>query len=304
VLVELESNGNIQIEKGDNLYMKLGIDQIPEIILDNTDRNRTSPFAFTGNKFEFRAVGGDANVSSPMMALNLIVAEQLTKFHEEVSKLIDGGKEKRLAIIEVLRDYIKTSKHIRFEGDGYSDEWVEEAEKRGLSNVKDTPRALDFYTAEKSVKLFEKHKVLNRVEIDARHEITLENYIMKIQIESRVMGDLALNHIVPTAVDYLNKLIENANGLQNLGIDNEETKKTIQSISKHISNIKRLVNEMTEARKKANKIEDTREMAIAYCDDVKEKFFEEIRYAVDKLELYVDDEDWPLIKYREMLFLK
>ena len=164
VLDKLEESGDVAIEKGDNLYMKLGIDQIPEIILDNTDRNRTSPFAFTGNKFEFRAVGSDANVSDPMMILNLIVAEQLTDFYKKVTKLMDGGKDRRLAIIEVLRDYIKESKNIRFEGDGYSDDWVKEAKKRKLSNVKDTPRALDFTVEKGAIKLYEKHKVMSKVE--------------------------------------------------------------------------------------------------------------------------------------------
>ena len=304
VLDELEQNGNIKIEKGDNLYMKLGIDQIPEIILDNTDRNRTSPFAFTGNKFEFRAVGGDANVSNPMMVLNLIVAEQLSDFHDKVTKMIDGGKDKRIAAIDVLREYIKTSKAVRFEGDGYSDEWVAEAEKRGLSNIKDTPRALDHYITEKSIKILEKHKVLNKVEVEARHEIMLENYVMKIQIESRVMGDLVLNHIIPTAISYQNKLVKNANGLKELGVDASEIVDTIKEISRHVSNARKLVNEMTEERKRINKIEDNKEKAIEYGDNVKGKYFDDIRYAVDKLELIIDDEDWPLIKYRELLFLR
>lgn len=304
VLDELEKNGNVKIEKGDNLYMKLGIDQIPEIILDNTDRNRTSAFAFTGNKFEFRAVGSDANVSNPMTVLNLIVADQLRDFYRKVNKLIDGGQDRRLAAVDVLRDYIKTSKKIRFEGDGYSEEWVKEAKKRGLSNVGDTPHALDFYKDEKVIKVFERHKVLGRIELEARHEIMLENYIMKVQIESRVMGDLAHNHIIPTAIAYQNKLIQNANGLKDLGIDSTEIIKTIEEISKHISNLRKLVHEMIEARKQANKIAGSRERAIAYCDEVKYKFFEPIRYAADKLELFVDDEDWPLVKYRELLFIR
>lgn len=304
ILDELEHNGNITIEKGDNLYMKLGIDQIPEIILDNTDRNRTSPFAFTGNKFEFRAVGGDANVSNPMMVLNLIVAEQLSDFYQKVTKLIDAGKDKRLAAIDVLREYITSSKPVRFEGDGYSEEWVNEAEKRGLSNIKDTPRALDHYVSKKSIEILEKHKVLNKVEVEARHEIMLENYIMKIQIESRVMGDLVLNHIVPTAISYQNKLVQNANGLKELGVDTTEIVGSIQEISKHVSNARKLVTDMTEERKRINKIEDTREKAIEYGDNVKSKYFDDIRYAVDKLELIVDDEDWPLVKYRELLFLR
>lgn len=304
VLNKLEESGDVSIEKGDNLYMKLGIDQIPEIILDNTDRNRTSPFAFTGNKFEFRAVGGDANVSDPMMTLNLIVAQQLTDFHKEVSKLMDGGKEKRMAIIDVLRKYIKESKNIRFEGDGYSDEWVVEAEKRKLSNVKDTPRALDFSVTDEVVKLMEAHKVMTKVEAEARHEIKLENYIMKVQIESRLMADIASNMIIPTAVKYQTMLIENAKGLVELGLDATEIKKTIEEVSKHINTARKLSFEMIEERKRVNKIEDIRERAIEYCDNIKGKYFEPLRYAVDKLELLVDDEDWPLPKYRELLFQK
>jgi glutamine synthetase len=304
VLDNLENTGDIELEKGENLYMKLGIDQIPEIILDNTDRNRTSPFAFTGNKFEFRAVGSDANVSEPMMTLNLIVADQLTDFYNQVTKLIDKGEDKRLAIIQVLRKYIKESKAIRFEGDGYSEEWVKEAKKRGLSNVKNTPLALDFTVSKKSVKLFETHKVLSHVELEARHEIQLENYIKKVQIESRVMGDLTLNHIIPTAINYQNKLIQNATGLEALGIDAKEIKGTIKEVSGHISKARKLVNDMIDERKRINAIEDMRQKAIEYCDNVKEKYFEDLRYAVDKLELLVDDEDWPLVKYRELLFLR
>ena len=304
VLDELERNGNIKIEKGDNLYMKLGIDQIPEIILDNTDRNRTSPFAFTGNKFEFRAVGGDANVSNSMTVLNVIVADQLLDFHGKLVKKIDAGDEKRLAAIEILRDYIKLSKKIRFEGDGYSLDWEKEAKKRGLSNVRDTPRALDFLITEKSKSLFRRHGVLNKIEIQARHEIMLENYIMKVQIEARVIGDLALNHIIPTAIIYQNKLIQNANGLKGLEINAEDIIETIKDLSKHINRIKKLTSEMVEERKKVNKMEDSRTRAIAYCDQVKAKYFDQIRYSVDKLELLVDDEDWPLVKYRELLFLR
>ena len=304
VLDELERNGNIKIEKGDNLYMKLGIDQIPEIILDNTDRNRTSPFAFTGNKFEFRAVGGDANVSNSMTVLNTIVADQLLDFHKKLVKKIDAGDEKRLAAIEILRDYIKASKKIRFEGDGYSYYWEKEAEKRGLSNVRDTPRALDFLITKKSKDLFKRNGVLNEIEIRARHEIMLENYIMKVQIEARVIGDLALNHIIPTAIIYQNKLIQNANGLKGLGINSDDIIEIIEELSKYVSTIKKLTKEMVEERREINKMENSRSRAIAYCDKVKDKYFDQIRYAVDKLELLVDDEDWPLVKYRELLFLR
>lgn len=304
VLDELEKKGNIKLEKGDNMYMKLGIDKIPPIILDNTDRNRTSPFAFTGNKFEFRAVGGSANTAAPMTILNLIVAEQLTQFYNDVQKEMGKGAEKKIAVVNVLRKYIKDSKKVRFEGDGYSDEWVTEAEKRGLTNIKDTPRALDAYLKDVSRKLFKKHKVLNDIELEARNEINWESYIMKIQIESRVMGDLVLNHVIPTAIVYQNKLITNAKGLQELNINNKEILENINKISNYIEVLNRGVHDMVEERKRVNKIADSRERAIAYCDEVKGKYFEKIRYAVDKLELLVDDEDWPLVKYREMLFLR
>jgi glutamine synthetase len=304
VLDELESKGNVKIEKGDNMYMKLGISQIPEIILDATDRNRTSPFAFTGNKFEFRAVGGSDNCATPMTALNLIVAEQLDQFYSAVEAQIEKGEEKRLAIVNVLRQYIKESKDIRFEGDGYSEEWVKEAAKRKLGNVKNAPRALEAYTSKKVLDLFEKHGVMSHKELEARTDIRLEGYIKRVQIESRVMGDLAMNHIVPTAIAYQNKLITNANGLAGLGVDNNAVVQTIREISGHIEIIKNGVRDMVEERKRANKIADVRERAIAYCDDIKERYFETIRDSVDKLELLVDNEDWPLAKYRELLFLR
>ncbi len=304
VLDELDHSGNIKIKKGDNMYMKFGIEKIPEIILDNTDRNRTSPFAFTGNKFEFRAVGGEANVAAPMTVLNLIVAEQLKQFKKDVDARIAKGSEKRLAIISVLKDYVKSSKKIRFEGDNYSEAWIKEAEKRGLSNITNTPRSLKSYLDKKNKDVFVKNGILNERELEARNETMLENYIMKIQIESRVMGDLALNHIVPTSVSYQNKLIENANGLKGIGIDSAAVIKTITEISKHIEGIKVGVNEMIDERRRINKIEDTYDRAIEYCDNVKEKYFERIRYHVDKLELYVDNDDWPLVKYRELLFIR
>jgi len=304
VLDELEKNGNIKIEKGDNMYMKLGIDRIPEIILDNTDRNRTSPFAFTGNKFEFRAVGSSDNSGTAMTALNLIVAEQLTHFNEAVEKEIEKGTEKRLAIVNILRKYIKESKAVRFEGDGYSDAWVKEAKKRGLSNITSSVRAIDAYLSPKTVKMFEKHGVLSHKELEARQEIKLESYIKKVQIEARVMGDLAMNHIIPTAIAYQSKLIANANGLKSLGIDNKAVIKTIQEISGHIETIKTGVRQMIEERKRLNKLTDTHKRAMGYCDDIKDKYFDKIRDAVDDLELLIDDEDWPLVKYRELLFLR
>jgi len=304
VLDELEKNGELKIEKGENMYMKLGISKIPEIILDNTDRNRTSPFAFTGNKFEFRAVGSHANVAGPMSVLNVIVADTLKTFNADVKEEMGKGKEKKIAIVNVLRKYIKETKKIRFEGDGYSEEWADEAKKRGLSNLKSTPYALDVFKTDKTKELFARHKIYNHLELDARHEIMLENYIMKVQIESRVMGDLALNHIIPTAVNYQNKLIENAKGLKELGLDNDAAVETIREISGHLESIKTNINQMTDARRRLNKVADIEEKAKGYSTDVKEAFFDKIRYSVDKLELLVDDEFWPLVKYREMLFLK
>jgi glutamine synthetase len=304
VLDELEEKGNIKIDKGDNMYMKLGIDKIPQIILDNTDRNRTSPFAFTGNKFEFRAVGSDQNVAQPMSILNLIMAEQLNEFHKEVKSQMGKGTDKKIAIVNILRQYIKDSKKVRFEGDGYSAEWEKEAEKRGLANVKNTPRALEAFVTDKAKKLFAKHNVMTPEELEARNEIYLENYIMKIQIESRLMGDIALNQIIPTAVKYQNTLAQNAKNLSSLKLDNSEILKNIELISGYTKDLRSLVHEMIEKRKEFNEIEDTKERAYKYCDEVKEAYFDKIRYAADKLELYVDDELWPLPKYRELLFLR
>ncbi|RLD19963.1 MAG: glutamine synthetase type III, partial [Bacteroidetes bacterium] len=304
VLDEIETNGNIKVGKGDNMYMKLGIDKIPEIILDNTDRNRTSPFAFTGNKFEFRAVGSDENVAAPMTVLNLIMADALNDFSEMVDKELAKGTDKKLAIMGVLRKFIKDSSKVRFEGDGYSEGWVKEAKRRGLPNIKDTPRALDAFLDKDTIALYEKFNVLSKLELEARNEIKLENYIMKVQIESRSMGDLAHNHIIPTAIKYQNKLIENANGLKDLELDNKHVKLTIDNVSKQLKVVMTEVDKMIDERRRVNKIEGLRKKAIAYCDDVKGKYFDNIRNAVDKLELLVDDEDWPLPKYREMLFIK
>lgn len=304
VLDELEKNGNIKIEKGDNMYMKLGISKIPEIILDNTDRNRTSPFAFTGNKFEFRAVGSTANCGLPMTTLNVIVADVLKGMAKDIEKEMSAGKEKKIAIVTVLRKYIKDSKKIRFEGDGYSEEWAKEAEKRGLSNLKSTPEALDVYERKSTKELYERHNVLNAVEVHARHEIQLEEYIKKVQIESRVMGDLALNHIIPTAILYQNKVIQNANGLKGLGLDHSAAVETIKEVSKHMESLKSNVTAMVETRKKLNKEGDIVKRAKLYQSEVKAAYFDKIRYAVDKLELLVDDESWPLVKYRELLFIR
>src|SRR5690606_21573472 len=232
------------------------------------------------------------------------VAEQLDQFHKAVNEQIEKGTEKRLAIVNVLRQYIKESKDIRFEGDGYSAEWVKEAERRGLGNLKAMPYALDAYVKESSLKLFEKHEVMSQKETEARTEIRWEAYIKRVQIEARVMGDLAMNHIVPTAISYQTKLIENANGLAGLGIDNTAVVQTIKQIAGHIDTIKNNVRAMNEERKRVNKIASSHERAIAYCDDIKEKYFDKIRDAVDRLELLVDNGDWPLVKYRELLFLR
>ena len=304
VLDEFEKSAKVEINKGDNMYMKLGLNKIPSILLDNTDRNRTSPFAFTGNKFEFRAVGSSANSANAMTVLNAIVADQLIKFKKDVDNEIKKGTKKEVAIADVLRKAIKDSKKIRFEGNGYSDEWAKEAEKRGLSNVKTTAHALDFYVTKKSTKLFIDNGVYSERELHARYEIMLEEYTKKIQIESRIMGDLALNHIIPTAIAYQNKLITNYKGLKDIGLKAPETVLAlINEITTHIDAINKNVDGMVEARKVANTIEDASKRAVAYCDSVK-AFFDPIRYAVDKLELIVDDEDWPLVKYREMLFLR
>ncbi|WP_299760630.1 glutamine synthetase III [uncultured Pontibacter sp.] len=304
VLDEFERTSKVPMEKGDNMYLKLGIDRIPEVLRDNTDRNRTSPFAFTGNKFEFRAVGSTANSSSPMTVLNTIVADQLLQFRKSVDELIESGMKKELAIIQILREYVAASKAIRFEGNGYSKEWEEEAERRGLSNIKSTPRALDVYEKDEVKEIFTKHGIFTEVELEARHEILLEEYIKKIQIESRIMGDLAMNHVIPTAIAYQNKLITNIRGLKDLGIEDEYTESTIDGIKKmsgHITSIQKNVRDMVNSRKVANKVDDVRERAIMYNEQVL-SYFESIRYSVDKLELMVDDEDWPLVKYRELLF--
>lgn len=305
-ILDALENDQTPIEKGDNLYLKLGIDKIPEILLDNTDRNRTSPFAFTGNKFEFRAVGSSANCAGALTVLNTIVADQLAKFKNEVDAKIEAGLKKEVAIIDVLKRYIKESKAIRFEGNGYSDEWVVEAAKRKLSNIKTTPLALDAYVSKKSVEVLVGNGIFSERELEARTEIKFEEYIKKVQIESRVIGDLALNHILPTAIKYQNKLIENVRGLKEIGLGQESygaTLGAITEISGYIKTILEDVDKMTEERKKANNIEHSREKAIAYCDSVK-PYFDTIRYAVDKLELLVDDEDWPLPKYRELLFVR
>jgi len=310
VLNELETVTKGKLSPQEKTDLKLNVvGKIPEILLDNTDRNRTSPFAFTGNKFEFRAVGSKANCANPMIVLNSIVANQLIAFKSEVDDLIDNKDMKKDdAIFNVLREYIKTSKRILFEGNGYSEEWEKEAKKRGLSNNKTTPEALQVKISDKAVKLFESLGVMNKVESEARYGIEMEEYILHVQIESRVLGDIARNHVVPTAVRYQNILIENVTGLKTIYGDKfkklaKEQLSLIEEISNHIEAINSLVTEMTEARKSCNKYIDLYKKATGYCNKVK-PIFENIRYRCDKLELMIDDELWPLTKYRELLFTK
>ena len=283
-----------------------GIPKIPELQLDNTDRNRTSPFAFTGNKFEFRAVGSSANSASPMTVLNAIVANQLIEFKTEVDKQIKKGTKKDLALLNVVRKYIKESKAIRFEGNGYSKEWEEEALKRGLSNIKTTPKALDVYVSEKSESLFEKLGIFTKREGEARHEILLENYYKKIQIEARVIGEIVNSLIAPAVFDYQNDLITNVKGLKDLGFKAEaysSQANLIERISTHINTILEDAEAMRQERKKANVLEDVRDKAIAYDEHVK-PYFDKIRYHLNKLEQIIDDRKWPLPKLRELLFVR
>jgi len=287
--------------------LKLNIGKIPEILLDNTDRNRTSPFAFTGNRFEFRAVGSDENCGSPMIVLNTAMANQLKQFKKEVDKIIDKGVKKDEAILQVLKQYIIYSKKVRFEGNGYSKEWEEEAEKKGLTNIKSAIDSFKAYISDKNIELFEKNNVLSARELDARYEVRIENYTKKIQIESRVLGDLAINHIIPTAIKYQSNLIDNVKGLKDLFDEQEFNQfagarlQLIKTISKHITSIKAKTNEMVDERKAANKVVDATEKASLYEQKVK-PYLDDIRYCIDKLELIIEDELWPLPKYRELLF--
>ncbi len=289
--------------------MKLDIPQIPELMIDNTDRNRTSPFAFTGNRFEFRAVGSEANCGSAMIALNTAVAEQLTEFKQEVDSRIAKGEEQTSAILSVIRKYIKICKPIHFDGNGYSDEWKAEAARRGLDCETSVPVIFDNYLSESSVEMFEKTGVMTRKELEARNEVKWETYTKKIQIEARVLGDLAMNHIVPVATKYQSELIDNVFKMRQLfAADKAEelcgkNLELIEEISKHTAFIKEHVDSMIEARKVANKITSEREKAIAYHDTVVPAL-DEIRYHIDKLELIVDDQMWTLPKYRELLFIR
>jgi glutamine synthetase len=310
LLDDLEKNVKAgKMTPQDKTELKLNIGKIPQILLDNTDRNRTSPFAFTGNKFEFRAVGSSANCGSSMIVLNTIMANQLIEFKKLVDARIEKGEGKDEAILKELQSLIKQSKKIRFEGNGYGDEWVKEAEKRGLSNLKDTPRALKVWHDKNVIKLFDKMNVLSPRELEARQEIEFENYCLKIQIESRLMGDITQNYFIPAAVEYQNKLIQNVQGLMTVLGDKagKEAAKAqislIERVSVHLNAMKSASDIMLDNRKKANKIDGAEKKALAYCDTVK-VHFDEIRYHADKLELLVDDELWPLPKFREMLFTR
>ena len=308
VLEDIKERVGAKFDEQDEAILKLDLHRsIPELLLDNTDRNRTSPFAFTGNKFEFRAVGSSANCANAMTALNTIMAETLKNFKKEVDTLIEKGEKKEIAIMHVIREYIVSSEKILFEGNNYSEEWEKEAKKRGLPNVKTTPLALDALVTEKAKHLFETNGVLSHVELEARHEIELEKYVKKVQIEARIMGELCTSHILPPAFKYQNTLIQNIIGMKEIGLKEpafSNQKAILEKISEHISEISSQVSKMIDARKKANALDSTRDKAIAYCDDVKGAFFDKIRYHVDKLEVLIDDSEWLLPKYREILFLR
>ena len=304
-----ESATDELITLGGKQGMKLDIPQIPELLIDNTDRNRTSPFAFTGNRFEFRAVGSEANCASAMIALNSAIAEQLTLFKAEVDALIEQGEAKETALIQVIRKYIRLSKPIRFDGNGYSEEWKIEAARRGLDCETSCPLIFDRYLTPESIKMFESTGVMTRKELEARNEVKWETYTKKIQIEARVLGDLVMNHIVPVAIEYQTKLIDNVYKLKGIFPEEEADKLSaeniaiIRKIAEHTSYIKEHVDSMVDARKVANKITDERDKAIAYHDKIA-PMLEQIRYHIDKLELIVDDKMWTLPKYRELLFVR
>jgi glutamine synthetase len=308
VLQDVKERVGTNFDEQDESLLKMDIHKsIPELLMDNTDRNRTSPFAFTGNKFEFRAVGSTANCANPMTVLNTIMAATLKQFKKDVDALIEKGEKKEIAILHVIREYIVDSEKVLFEGDGYSEEWEKEAERRKLPNVKTTPLALDAMVTDKALKLFEENRIYTHAELEARHEIELEKYIKKVQIESRLMAELASSHILPAAVKYQNTLIENIKGLKDVGLGEDACARRtemVKQLSVHINKVSEAVENMIEARKKCNTISDTREKAIAYCEQVKEKFFDTLRYHVDKLELVIDDHEWYLPKYREILFLR
>lgn len=285
-------------------YMRLGIVKIPELQRDTTDRNRTSPFAFTGNKFEFRAVGSSANSSNAMLVLNMIVANQLTEFKKAVLRKTQRGRKKEAAILDVIKDYIDSSKVIRFEGNGYSDEWVEEAAKRGLSNIKQTPLALAAYVSEKTEALFTNHRIFTRAELHARYEIMLESYFKKVAIESKVMEELAMNHIIPSSIKYQKELLETIEAMADVDMPEESyaaQKELVIQIGSHLKGVLEGVKKMTKNRDAADSHEEAQAKAVAYAETV-QPCFEDIRNHADSLELIVSDEYWSLPKYREMLF--
>jgi glutamine synthetase len=308
VLEDVKQRVGDKFDEQDEAILKLDLHRsIPELLLDNTDRNRTSPFAFTGNKFEFRAVGSGANCANAMTVLNTIIAETLRQFKKDVDSLIEKGEKKEIAIMHIIREYIVIGEKVLFEGNNYSEEWHSEAEKRGLPNVPSTPYALDSMVTEKAKRIFEENNVYTHAELEARHEIELEKYIKKVQIEARIMGELATSHILPAAIRYQNVLLENIRGLKEVGLEDASyanQKHILTKISEHISKVSDLVEKMIDARKKVNAISNTREKAIAYSEQVKEAYFDKIRYSVDKLELLIGDQYWALPKYREMLFLR
>lgn len=307
VLDDIEKNVKAgKMTPKDKTELKLNIGKIPQILLDNTDRNRTSPFAFTGNKFEFRAVGSIANCGQPMIVLNTIMADQLRKFKKDVDQRIKNGAGKDEAILKELQVLIKDSKKIRFEGNGYSEEWVKEAKKRGLSNLRDTPSALKIWSDKEIHDLFERNQVLSKRELLARQEIEFEKYILRIQIEARMIGDLTQNHIIPAVIEYQNRLIKNVKGLKEVMGENADItvqQQLIDKLSNHLGIMQSTSRKMLENRKIANQIDDVEKRAIAYRDTVK-IHFDEIAYNANKLEVFVDDELWPFPKLREMLFTR
>ena len=311
VLEELEKVTDGKLSPEEKTELKLNVvGKIPEILLDNTDRNRTSPFAFTGNKFEFRAVGSSANCAEPMTVLNAIVAKQLKTFKSEVDQLIDNKNLKKdEAIFNILREYIKECKHIMFEGDGYSEDWAIEAKKRGLNNLRTTPEALKQELDPRFIALYEELGIYNHREFEARNEIKLEKYATVIDIEAKVLSDIARNHIIPAALNYQNRLIDNVKGLKEIFKDEEfqvlanEQMELIREISKNVSQIKTGVDELLEAKERAKSMNAGQQQAEIYCNEVKPKF-DRIREASDALEMMVDDELWPMTKYRELLFTR
>jgi glutamine synthetase len=282
----------------------INIDKIPEILVDNTDRNRTSPFAFTGNKFELRAVGSSKNSSQPMTALNSAVANQLKEFKTAVDKRIASGSEKKQAIIQELKSVLKSARPILFEGNNYSEEWVKEASKRGLKNIKNTPESLDAYLSKQAMRVFVENGIFTEAELHARLDIMQEEYIKRVQIEGRVLADLTYTFILPPAIEYLTKLASNVNALKEAGLSSGTAQMDlIRDLSDHINKAKELIDAMTNERRKANKLTDTRKKALTYHKKVKETF-DEIRYHLDRLERLTEDSLWPLPKYREMLFIR